>query len=81
MNHTKGPWHRNIPPASHYPIIFAGRNTHVARIFSQGLPDSEVEANADLVAGAPALLEAAVQFLEDGNAEPLRLAVGKILGE
>lgn len=28
--HTPGPWHRNIPPASKYPIVFSGRNAHVA---------------------------------------------------
>ena len=31
-NHTKGPWHRNISPATKYTTIFAGRNTHVARV-------------------------------------------------
>lgn len=54
--HTKGPWGRNIPPASKYPVIYAGRNTHVAQVISKGLPDAEVEANANLIAAAPELL-------------------------
>ena len=56
--HTEGGWHRNIPPAAKYPIIFAGRNTHVAQVLSRGLPESEIEANCNLIAAAPALLEA-----------------------
>ncbi len=51
--HTEGPWHRNIPPASHYPTIFAGRNIHVARIVPNGLPEDQIEANANLIASAP----------------------------
>jgi hypothetical protein len=59
--HTKGPWGRNIPPASKYPIIFGGptgNHSHVAQVLSRGLPPSEVEANADLIAAAPDLLAA-----------------------
>lgn len=56
--HTEGPWGRNIPPASKYPVIYAGRNTHVAQVLSKGLPDAEVEANANLIAAAPELLAA-----------------------
>jgi len=44
---TPGPWHRNIPPASHYPTIFAGRNTHVLHLTAT---NKDVEANAEFVA-------------------------------
>ena len=56
--HTPGPWHRNIKPAKKYGIIFAGRNTHVAGLCVQGLADTEIEANCNLIAAAPELLAA-----------------------
>ena len=56
--HTPGPWHRNIKPASKYTVIFAGRNTHIARLVPDGLTDDEIEANCNLIAAAPELLEA-----------------------
>lgn len=56
--HTPGPWHRNIPPARKYCVVFSGRNTHVAAVKSDGLTDSEIEANCNLIAAAPDLLEA-----------------------
>lgn len=57
--HTPGPWHRNIKPASKYPVIFAGRNTHIACIKdSSGMNDAEVEGNCDLIPAAPDLLTA-----------------------
>lgn len=56
--HTPGPWHRNIKPATRYPTIFAGRNTHVCSVSSQ--PDPETfEANLVLIQHAPDLLAAA----------------------
>lgn len=55
--HTPGPWHRNIKPARKYSVIFAGQNTHVAQVVSCGLAEAEIEANADLIAAAPELLE------------------------
>ena len=57
-NHTPGPWARNIKPATKYNTIFAGRNTHVARLEVYGLDPAEVEANCDLIAAAPDLLAA-----------------------
>lgn len=58
-NHTKGPWHRNVPPATKYTTIFAGRNTHIARVVTDGgLTPEEVEANCELIAAAPELLNA-----------------------
>lgn len=50
-------WHRNIKPASKYPIIFEGRNTHVAQVLTQGLSEEEIERNCNLIAAAPELLE------------------------
>jgi hypothetical protein len=61
--HTPGPWHRNIQPASKYSTIFSGRNTHVARVVTNHLPDSEIEANCDLIAAAPELLQACKRLL------------------
>lgn len=56
--HTQGGWGRNITPVSKYPIIYAGRNTHVARIITDDVPPDEAEANADLISAAPELLAA-----------------------
>jgi hypothetical protein len=57
--HTPGPWHRNIRSNGKYPVVFAGRNQHVA-IVSQQHDGHETEANIDLVATAPELLEALI---------------------
>ncbi len=64
--HTPGPWHRNIRANGKYPVVFAGRNQHVATTTQQTDP-VETEANIDLIAAAPDLLEAlkmATQQLE-----------------
>lgn len=69
--HTPGPWHRNIAPARKYPVIFAGRNTHVAKIIPTGR-DAEDEANANLLAAAPELLaalEAAIDAIGEYETE------------
>lgn len=55
-SHTPGFWSRNIPPASKYTTIFAGRNTHVAYLATESLSEEEIEANANLIASAPELL-------------------------
>lgn len=65
MQHTPGPWHRNIKPASRYPVIFAGRNTHVAMLLKSDVTLEELEANADLIAAAPSML-AALQAISRG---------------
>lgn len=65
--HTAGTWQRNIPPASKYPTIFAGRNTHVARVVTEGLPPEEIEANTDLIVASPALLSLARRFVTTLN--------------
>lgn len=56
--HTPGPWHRNIKPAKKYCTIFAGRNKHICYLDGQVMSDAEAEANIDLIAAAPELLEA-----------------------
>lgn len=55
--HTPGPWGRNIRAGGKYPIIYAGRNQHVAQAVQQK-DSAETEANIDLIACAPELLEA-----------------------
>jgi hypothetical protein len=60
--HTPGPWGRNIKPGSRYPVIFSGRNTHVAVACTNGLSDEEIEANIDLIAASPDLLELAQAY-------------------
>lgn len=53
--HTQGPWHRNIRSDGKYPIIFSGRNNHIAVAKPQET-GAETEANIDLIAAAPELL-------------------------
>ncbi len=54
---TPGPWHRNIKPATRYPTIWSGRNTHVAYVVTGGgLTPEAVEANIRLIAAAPDML-------------------------
>lgn len=65
---TPGPWHRNIPPASRYPVIFAGKSTHVAAVKSSGHDDTIIEANAHLIAAAPSLYKALHDLLNDLSA-------------
>ena len=68
---AQGDWHRNIPPVTRYPIIFAGRNTHIARIITEGLSPEEAEANTNLIVASPkmylALKEARNYILEFGS--------------
>lgn len=59
--HTPGPWHRNIRCGGKYPVVFSGRNQHVATACQQSNP-AETEANIDLISAAPDLL-AALQAL------------------
>ena len=81
--HTPGPWHRNIKPASKYPTVWSGRNTHVAYVVAgaprgsgsgETMSDEEVEANIDLIAAAPEMLAFLKQFVEgfDENTEEVR---------
>jgi hypothetical protein len=55
VSHTLGPWKRNIKPATKFPIVYAGRNTHVAQVSSMGLDPETVEANLCLIMAAPDL--------------------------
>ena len=58
-DHTPGPWHRNIRPASRYPVIFTGRNTHlITAVPARGIPDDVADANHDLICAAPDMLAA-----------------------
>lgn len=70
--HTSGPWHRNVPPAQKYPVVFSGRNTHVARVIADGLPEVEIESNCNLIAAAPDILAALRAIL-------FQVAQGKVL--
>ena len=63
--YTGGGWHRNIPPISKYPVIFAGRNTHIAVVETKGLPIEEAEANARLIAAAPQIAQALKEAARD----------------
>jgi hypothetical protein len=56
--HTPGPWSRNIKPATKYPTLFAGRNTHICTVSVSGLPPETVEANLLLIRAAPETLDA-----------------------
>ncbi len=72
MNHTSGPWGRNIKPVSQYPTIYGGpkgNHVHIAHVLSRGLPPTESEANADLIAAAPELLQALIELKEWALAE------------
>lgn len=69
--YTPNGWNRNISPASKYPIIFAGRNTHVCQMITRGLSPEEIEANADLVAAAPALAEALIGLVRAADGKTL----------
>lgn len=68
MKHTPGPWDRNIKAGGKYPIIFAGRNQHVAQACQQKNPD-ETEANISLIAAAPDLLAALEALLDPATNE------------
>lgn len=86
MKHTPGSWGRNIAPASKYPIIYAGRNTHVARVLSEGLSLEEIEGNANLIAAAPDLLAALeeLRFRADKhgmNTDEANRAIAKATGQ
>ena len=56
--HTPGPWKRNIPPATKYPTVFAGRNAHICYLTPLAMTNEEAEANINLIAAAPAMYEA-----------------------
>ncbi len=62
--HTPGPWSRNIKPATKYPTLFAGRNTHICTVSVSGLPPETVEANMLLIRAAPDMLAALVEAQE-----------------
>lgn len=67
--HTPGPWLRNVRSQGRYPVIYAGRNTHVAVAQQMATPD-ETEANIDLIAAAPEILEALMELERIVSAHP-----------
>jgi hypothetical protein len=79
--HTPGPWHRNIPPAKKYAVIFAGKNDHVSLLCIAGKPDEECEANANFIAAAPLLLnalhsaETELERMEAASGKPVDITV------
>lgn len=73
IKHTPTPWLRNIPPAAKYSTIFSGRNTHVLRLVSSGLPEDEVEANCEFLLRAVNSHAALVEALETGGAMLMNL--------
>jgi len=85
--HTAGPWQRNIRPATKYPTVFAGRNTHVAHVVTNRLSAEEVEANLALIVAAPemfALLQEAIESPSEFETEwnkAARAAIKKATGE
>jgi hypothetical protein len=62
---TPGEWHRNIKPATKYLTVWAGRNTHVARVVRDGLSEEAVEANISIIAQAPTLARQLIATLDD----------------
>jgi hypothetical protein len=57
--HSPGPWHRNIPPATKYVTIYRGRNTHVCDVIpSRSISPEEAEANLTMIAAGPTMLAA-----------------------
>lgn len=61
--YTKGEWQRNIRAGGKYPVVYAGRNQHIATVSQQTDPE-ETEANIDLISAAPSLVEAAQYAME-----------------
>ena len=80
--HTKGPWHRNIRADGKYPVVFSGRNQHVATV-SQQKDGAETEANIDLIAAAPDGYELAKMILETNDTieGPVRQAARRLLAK
>lgn len=74
LGNTPGPWHRNIPPATHYPTVFAGRNSHIA-VLNTKLPAEEVEANCNLISSCPDMAHAlwVIATHEDAPDDPVSL--------
>lgn len=84
--HTPGPWSRNIRRNGKFPVIFSGRNNYVA-IAQQQKDGEETEANIDLIASAPELLEALELICDSGCTlsdfltDKMTAAIAKARGE
>jgi len=57
--HTKGPWHIGLKPG---PIIYDQHGAQIVSMREALLPDDENMVNAKLIAAAPELLAALVEF-------------------
>ena len=70
--HSPGPWHRNIPPATKYVTVYRGRNTHICDVIpSRGISPEEAEANLNMIIAGPELLGAAEALLSDWDSPTL----------
>lgn len=69
--HTPGPWYRNIHANGKYPIVFAGRNQHIA-VAKQQNDGAETEANIDLIAAAPDMFEVIKELYEYGMSSGIK---------
>lgn len=61
---------RNIPPISHYPIIYgddAPNHVHVAQIITRGIPPEVAEVNASLICHAFNVLPEVVKALKEAQ--------------
>lgn len=65
--HTRGPWGRNIKPASKYNTIYAGdapNHVHICHLNTRGLSAEEIEANCDLITAAPLMYDLLAEINE-----------------
>lgn len=76
--HTPGTWSRNIRANGKYPVVFAGRNQHVATVCQQE-DGAQVEANIDLIAAAPDMLAALIGLIggQDSSLDNAREAIAR----
>lgn len=64
--HTPGPWARNISPAWKYPIYDENNHNKIAYIIRDAcITEAEQEANLNLIATAPELLECLQETLSE----------------
>ena len=66
-NHTPGPWWFDGKPGYEAPEIHAAGRRIARVLYHGGSEDNEVDANAQLIAAAPALLSALEAIVEAGR--------------
>jgi hypothetical protein len=64
VKHTPGPWHIGMKPG---PIVYGPQGEQVANMLPCMLERDEHNANARLIAAAPALLEIVERFIQLSN--------------